>query len=76
MYPNIGNNVFTKFENPTWLITILVMQSILENSVKFSWFFDISFRKLIPAEIAVVNIAIKITIPYRYLNFANLLFTT
>ena len=72
----MGNNIFTRFENPMGIIIRLVMQSNFEKSLNFFSFFEMLFRRLIPAEIAVVNMAIKITMPYRLWYFVNLFFIT
>ena len=44
--------------------------------LNFLFSLDILFRKLIPTDIAVVNMAINISIPYIYLKFLYFWFIT
>lgn len=64
MYPNIGNNIFTKFENPKFDIITPVIHIIATICGKLFLSFVIFFKKLIPIDIAVEKIESKITIPY------------
>ena len=54
----------------------LVIHKILTNSGKLFLFLQILFKKLIPTDVAVVKIAIKIIIPYILLHLVNVCFTT
>lgn len=65
--------MFTKLKNPIGEIIILLIHKIVTNCGKLLLFLQILFKKLIPTEIAVVKIAIKIINPYIYLNSVNLL---
>ena len=76
MYPNIGNNTLTKFENPI-LATIILVKHI-KKAISLYFFLPLLtlFKNPEPIEIAVVKIAIKIISPYILLIFGNLLFIT
>ncbi len=65
--PNIGYRLFTKFENPICDENMLNIHIILLYFTYFSFVFDMFFKKLYSAEMAVVIIALIIIVPYRFL---------
>ncbi len=65
--PNIGYRLFTKFENPICDENMLNIHIILLYFIYFSFVFDMFFKKLYSAEMAVVIIALIIIAPYRFL---------
>ena len=67
IYPKIGYNKFNRLPKPKLQQQIDVIHKIIEKIKYCLLFLEVLFKKLYPAEIAVVKIADKITKPYIYL---------
>ena len=68
IYPNIGYNNLTNFENPI-LDTMTAVTHISIAYIRFCFlFFAIFFNNLVPSDALVVNIELNIIKPYIYLK--------
>ena len=65
--PKIGYKRFKRLEKPILLQKIPTIHISIEKKVNCFLLFDVFFKKLNPAETAVVKIAINIVKLYKYL---------
>lgn len=66
-YPKIGYRKFNKLLKPILLVKIAIIEISIAFILYVIFVLHILFKKLYPADIAVVNIAIRIVILYKLL---------